>query len=192
MSIAILGWGSLLWEGGRQFDVQHEQWQDDGPTLKIEFSRISDSRLEALTLVIDDQFGVPMQVAWCRSRRETIEDAICDLRSREGTSVRNIGHFDLAGGYSLLADPPTTQDLILRWAAEKNLKAVVWTALKSNFLEKKKQPFSLEAALAHVRALSPEATARAAEYVLRAPSFVKTPLRSVLQKELQFSAVALR
>jgi hypothetical protein len=48
--IAILGWGSLLWEGGTDFDRHHGDWQFDGPTLRLEFSRISTSRLGALTL----------------------------------------------------------------------------------------------------------------------------------------------
>jgi hypothetical protein len=186
MSVAILGWGSLLWEGGSQFDGQHEKWQDDGPTLRVEFSRISYSRLDALTLVIDDQFGVPTQVAWCLSTRLAIEDAIRDLRSREGTTVRNIGCVRLEAGHPPFADPPTTQDLIVLWARTKNLDAVIWTKLENNFKEKKNQRFSVEAAVAHVRALSPAAKAKAAEYVWRAPGFVITPVRSALQREPWF------
>jgi len=186
MSIAILGWGSLIWESGEKFDGQHQQWQGDGPTLKIEFSRISDSRLGALTLAIDDQCGAPMQVAWCLSTRQTIEDAICDLRSREGTTVKNIGCVR-THAVPPVADPPTPQDVIARWARLKNLDAVIWTALESNFLARKAQPFSVAAAAAHVRAMSPAAKAKAAEYVWRAPDFVRTPLRSVLQPEPWFS-----
>lgn len=74
--IAILGWGSLLWEGGADFDRQHEDWQFDGPTLRLEFSRISTSRLGALTLVIDPQHGSPATIAWCLSKRERPDDAI--------------------------------------------------------------------------------------------------------------------
>ena len=56
MRIAILGWGSLLWDKRAEFDwfeKQYEQWQCDGPTLKLEFSRVSESRGNALTLVLD-------------------------------------------------------------------------------------------------------------------------------------------
>jgi hypothetical protein len=49
--IAILGWGSLLWDKSkREFDDQHDGWRFDGPVLKIEFSRISSSHDNALTL----------------------------------------------------------------------------------------------------------------------------------------------
>ena len=54
MKIVILGWGSLLWDKThREFDRHHSKWKLDGPTLKLEFSRESASRLNALTLVID-------------------------------------------------------------------------------------------------------------------------------------------
>lgn len=43
--IALLGWGSLLWEGGAEFDRGHDEWRLDGPELKLEFSRVSTSRL---------------------------------------------------------------------------------------------------------------------------------------------------
>lgn len=47
--IAILAWGSLYWDK-RTLAIQSE-WNEDGPTLPIAFSRISkDGRL---TLVID-------------------------------------------------------------------------------------------------------------------------------------------
>jgi len=52
--IAILGWGSLLWDASdAEFDSLHDEWKTDGPVLKLEFSRKSASRLNALTLVIE-------------------------------------------------------------------------------------------------------------------------------------------
>lgn len=50
MSIAILGWGSLLWDERPEFDQHHGVWQFDGPHLNLEFSRKSSSRENALTL----------------------------------------------------------------------------------------------------------------------------------------------
>lgn len=55
--IAIPGWGSLIWDKRPEFDKHHEQWLQDGPVLKLEFSRISESRKDALTLVIDGVNG---------------------------------------------------------------------------------------------------------------------------------------
>ena len=57
MKIAILGWGSLLWDKHPEFDEQHAEWHFDGPRLKIEFSRVSTLRNSALTLVLDTKSG---------------------------------------------------------------------------------------------------------------------------------------
>ena len=57
MKIAILGWGSLLWDRQAEFDKHHDDWQFDGPSLQLEFSRVSESRKDALTLVVDTNHG---------------------------------------------------------------------------------------------------------------------------------------
>lgn len=39
MKIVVLGWGSLIWNPG---DLKiNSEWQKDGPTLPIEFARVS-------------------------------------------------------------------------------------------------------------------------------------------------------
>ena len=183
MRIAILAWGSLLWDGGREFDDQHGPWQYDGPELNLEFSRVSKTRLGALTLVIDENHGVLTTVAWCVSTRRHLEDAVSDLRCREGTADRYIGRIvvnDTSRG--------SAPDTILIWAKGKNLDAVVWTSLRSNFAEKTGEPsFSVKAAIDYMKTLSPAGKAKAAEYVWRAPEFVQTPLRLALQQEPWFS-----
>ncbi len=186
MRIGILGWGSLLWEGGREFDVWHDPWQDDGPYLKIEFSRISQRRLGALTLVIDPEHGSVTTVAWCLSRRERLEDAICDLRCREDTTTENIGRARV-DGQAASPDPTEIEGPIVIWARSKRLDAVVWTALKSNFAKKANRPFSVNDVVAYVKTLCPAGKAKAAEYVWRAPEFVQTPVRSALQQEPWFA-----
>jgi|SRR5712691_10355766 len=182
MRIAILGWGSLLWEG-TEFDRWHEPWQDDGPRLKLEFSRISASRSGALTLVIDEEHGSPTTVAWCLSKRAGVDDAVCDLRAREGTTIEKIGRSTVTR-QETRGEP---ENAIIAWARTKNLDYIVWTALKSNFPKKMNQPFSVVAAIAYLKTLDPAGKAKAAEYVWRAPMFIKTDLRSALQGEPWFS-----
>lgn len=75
MRIAILGWGSLLWDGGPEFDKWHGPWEYDGPSLKLEFTRVSEKRLKALTLVIDAEHGTETSVAWCLSKRAALAPA---------------------------------------------------------------------------------------------------------------------
>ena len=91
MKIAILGWGSLIWDKQPEFDNQHaDDWQYDGPCLKLEFSRVSERRNNALTLVLDPDNGKCCRVAYTLSRREN-PHTICDLRCREGTILKNVG-----------------------------------------------------------------------------------------------------
>ena len=183
--IAILGWGSLLWDKRPEFDEHHNDWKLDGPELKIEFSRISQTRGGALTLVVDPTNGTACRVAYSRSKRRDAEDAISDLRSREGTTRANIGFHFLDGTRSQSKDEATLA-AIKAWASAKVIDVVVWTDLSSNFKKEQHREFSVESALAHLRALDAKSKAGAAEYVWRAPDFVNTPVRTALQAEPWF------
>ena len=173
--IAILGWGSLLWDERVEFDGWHEPWQDDGPSLKIEFSRVSNSRLGALTLVIDPDNGSPTTVAYCLSCRSEIGQIIEDLRNREGARKNDIGYFQ-RGGTGHFRDR-STFEVIAAWATSKALDGVVWTDLLSNFAKETGKSFSVENALDYLVGLEGEAKAKAEQYLKLAPEFVQTPLR---------------
>jgi len=181
---AMLGWGSLLWEGGSAFDGWYDEWRQDGPCLKLEFSRVSSSRLGALTLVIDSKYGSPCTVSWCLSKRTEPEDAVADLRCREGCQWKHIARLDLAGADPLPSHPGV--EGIAVWAKERKIDVVVWTALPGNFEAKVKQPFSVTEALAYLMRLPRPAKAKAAEYIWRAPEAVHTPLRTAAETEPWF------
>lgn len=183
--IAILGWGSLLWEGGPEFDRWHDDWRYEGPSLKLEFSRISWSRLGALTLVINPEHGVPNTVAWCLSTRKDPEDAVADLRCREGTTLKNIAWLHLSEAQEGKQEGEARRE-ITNWAIARHLDIVVWTALSSNFSAEVKQPFSVDEAVAYLKRLSPAAKVKAAEYIWRAPDFIQTPLRSAVEMSTWF------
>lgn len=177
--LAILGWGSLLWDRCPQFDNQHREWLFDGPSLKPEFSRVSQSPHNVLTLVIDPKNGVRCEVAYALSKRTDPEDALCDLRCREATTRNNIGYVYTDGSEAHAFDAESL-NVIRAWAERKGLDVVFWTDLASNFRDRCGKPFTVSNAIAHVKALSAEGKARAAEYVWRAPPFVDTPLRRTL------------
>lgn len=185
MRIYLLGWGSLLWDKHPVFDARHGVWQEDGPKLRLEFSRISETRLGALTLVIDAAHGAECQVAYADSTRDDPEDAICDLRNREGTVRARIGFMFLDRSHGQGGDEPT-REAIKGWATEKKADVVIWTDLPANFEKEKGKPFSLDEACRHLQELPAEGKAKAAEYVWRAPDFVVTPLRQRLQREPWF------
>lgn len=187
MKIAILGWGSLLWDKRAEFDEQHEEWQFDGPSIMIEFSRVSKTRNGALTLVLDTKNGKACQAAYTLSKRKNPDDAICDVRSREGTTLKNVG-FYFADNSRKQAREEQVLKTIQNWASEKKIDVVIWTDLESNFEKESKcgKPFSIETALCHIQSLDDKGKAMAAEYVWRSPTFVNTPLREVLQSQPWF------
>lgn len=190
-NIVILGWGSLIWDTRPEFDEYHELWQRDGPTLPLEFTRVSSSRDNALTLVIDEEHGSSCQVSFARSTRHSPEDAIADLRCRERTKLADIGYYFRDGSRSSSRSKVATL-AIVAWANQRHIDVVIWTDLSSNFQSKSslKCPFSVAAAVAHLQSLPPSGKAKAAEYLWRAPQFIDTPLRRVVQAEPWFQSGA--
>ena len=183
--IAILGWGSLIWDTFPEFDKHHEEWLPDGPVLKLEFLRISESRKGALTLVVDTVRGSECKSSYALGVRRNPDDAIADLRCRQGTVMRRMGYYFRDGSRTCQPDIP---DTIAPWAAEKGFDVVVWTGLPSNFEEETGKDFSIPNAISHLQSLTPEGKSMAATYVWRAPDFVQTDLRRALQTEPWFPA----
>jgi hypothetical protein len=172
MRIAILGWGSLIWD--RRDLCLKEDFRTGGPRLPLEFSRKSaDGRL---TLIIDEKNGMPPSLTqFGVSKFEDLHDAICDLQHREGTSPENIG-FMING--SKEQRPPKSrlaERAIAAWLAESRatVDAVIWTNLgpSNNF------PFTSRAAQDHLASLNGLCRQKALEYLTRAPDEVETPLR---------------
>ena len=171
MKIAILGWGSLTWDQ-RELPTLGE-WKKGGPVLPIEFSRISsDGRL---TLVIDEKNGVPVKTRFAQSGSETLNQAIEDLRKREGTSKSMIGVAS-----KTINNAKAGSDSIKAWDAEHKWDGVIWTGLPSNFEEINNVPFTIENGLTYLSGLSGEKRVKAREYIERAPEEVNTPLRREL------------
>ena len=106
MKIAILGWGSLVWDPGSLSQLCG-LFEQGGPTLRIEFSRVSEDG--RLTLVIDRNNGADVPTRVSISTRSILDDAVTDVwiremrflgernvaeqRSKDGT----IGYTDLTG-----------------------------------------------------------------------------------------------
>jgi hypothetical protein len=195
MKIAILGWGSLVWDPGSLSQLCGHFFKQGGPTLRIEFSRVSEDG--RLTLVIDRENGADVPTRVATSTSSTLDDAVTDVwiretrffgersgaekRSKDGT----IGYADLAGENASIKIHPDHQyayDLITPWLKTSGFDAVVWTALRSNFKD-----FSVEEAVNYLKSLprtfhSEKASQQDAfEYIVRAPEEVETPLRKRLR-----------
>lgn len=175
--IAVLGWGSLVHQPAGASTLNQEAlrlrgpWSLAGPTLPVEFSRISNGN--RLTLVIDSQDGVCCATYIAESAAEDVDAAAENLRQREGKPLReHIGK--LSRG-----ENPTTgyRSIIAEWLAVSRFDSVVWTALPANFLGKQKVPFSVEAGVRFLDDRTGIERERAHRYIINAPDEIRTPLR---------------
>jgi hypothetical protein len=186
LKIAVIGWGSLIWKveplsicGG---------WHKDGPSLPIEFARMSgDGRL---TLVIHSG-AREVPTYWAESVKGDMESARENLRIREGApTVEPIR--GVTAGDEVQRDDPVGQ-VIMAWLVNKaetvDLEGVVWTALKSKWT-KDVGPFTLERGIAYLVELernmhaAAETYRSAREYICNAPPQTQTSLREAARKQL--------
>lgn len=171
--IVFLGWGSLIWNPG---DLPITgAWRLGGPSLPIEFSRISSNK--RLTLVIDAVNGPELGTRFVQSSRQAVEEAVTDLQAREDMpTAARIGFVDRCTGRKA-GRLPTILQRVEAWAERNAVDAVIWTDLPSNFHEKSGKRFTPETAAAYLQSLAGEQREKAIEYIRRAPPEIDTPAR---------------
>jgi hypothetical protein len=175
MSIAMLGWGSLVWDP-RELP-HYGPWKTGGPSLPIELARVSsDSRL---TLVIDPA-ATPVPTRYALSPRSDILDAVEDLRRREGTVRKNIGFVILATGENSRTqfhEQHDVLDSVSTWCEREGMAGCVWTALPPNFRAELEVEFSAAEAVRYLERLGTSAREIALKYIRNAPPEVDTQVR---------------
>jgi hypothetical protein len=179
MKIAVLGWGSLIWDI-REFNNYIGEWKKSNLKLPIEFSRISSSRDGALTLVVDQTNGVDVNVRYALFKSVSLKKGIEVLKIREGTSLKNIGYVDLINN-NQNSHSLEIAEKIKNWAKENNLDAVIWTDLQSNYEEKLGRKFKAEDAYEYLKSLPLNVEKEAFEYINNAPEEVETPFRKIVK-----------
>lgn len=180
MRIAVLAWGSLIWD--RKDLAIAEEFEQTGPRLPIEFCRVSkDGRL---TLVIDELFGRRCITYSARSALDSLDAAIENLRIREGMpgpdGVGYAAHNGRKSSMTARERHPKSTETITAWMTDHGYDAVLWTALGSNFKEKVGCRFSAEAAIRYLEALNDDQLSRALGYIREAPAEIKTPTRKAV------------
>jgi hypothetical protein len=177
-AVAILGWGSLLWDLDDLAPKVRGDWAlGGGPALPLEFSRVSPKRLMSLVVVIDPAHGTDCPTHAIASRRESVAEAAEDLRARErAADIRFIGAFCRETGFARSAHPVITER-VAAWCAETGARGVVWTDLPANFEAETGRPFSVPACLAYLRGLKGASAAEARSYIDSAPATTDTALR---------------
>lgn len=193
MKIAVLAWGSLIWD--RRALAIATDFEPVGPHIALEFSRIS--RDDRLTLVIDEAHGSSGVTYATLSAFDDLDAALENLWVREGSQgealpkeVRTHGRTGWvevgSDAHSQLAmnRHPKAVTAIKDWATENNYAAAIWTALGSNFhdSEKAAESFSVDAAIRYLDRLDKLSFARALHYIWSAPPEVDTPLRRAVNE----------
>ncbi len=177
MKIAILGWGSLI-PSPRDLSIAGD-WQEGGPILRIEFSRISsDGRL---TLVIDLLNGSAVNTFYATSTYDQLEDAVCNLMAREGTGRKNIGIVSKRNAETNVVNHPQILPTMQGWLNASSFDGVIWTDLKSNYQAERDAKFSINDAHNYLETLPPVCKENARRYIKQAPVQTKTALRQYLE-----------
>jgi hypothetical protein len=133
MKIAYFAWGSLLWDS-EGLDLQ-TSWKKTNIRLPINFSRISDNGKGKLSLVIDNINGISNPIYYAITKTTNLNNAIENLKIREGTIQKYIGYINLKNETSRYSERLTLTDIqkIKKFALKNKIDAIVWTDLYPNF-----------------------------------------------------------
>ncbi|MEE3288927.1 MAG: hypothetical protein VX249_12050 [Pseudomonadota bacterium] len=184
---AIIGFGSLIWDLDDLRPWVTGEWDFySGPILPLEFSLVSAKRKQALALVIDDIDGQNCPTCVIRSRRDSLALAVSDLATRERAAIDKIGYLDGNSG-TQWSRSNTTLDTVERWLQRSSFDGAAWTDGERIFEKATGEPFSVPAAVAHLRDLQGESLSEAHRYIQMAPTRVDTPLRRALAEQSWWS-----
>lgn len=182
MKIAILGWGSLIWNPQNLKFDKTVGWQTNGPTLPIEFARISnDGRL---TLVITDN-GSKNQVYYCVSTYKAVDEAILDLAIRESSGRGSIGYYYKKQDKFHTSAFKFKQE-IKEWIDKLDIDAVIWTDLSEKWSVKNSSDIKPDNRVDYLKHLVGNTSVKAEEYIRKTPIIIKTKYRNIIEEELNW------
>ncbi len=179
MTIACLGWGSLIWDP-RALPIQR-RWFDDGPLVPVEFTRqSSDGRI---TLVIEPG-AAPVRVLWAVMLSTELQAAREALRDREG--ITGNSWVSRIGSWTREESVPKLMPGLSNWAEAHGIDAVVWTALGSRFNGQETSP-TADQVVEYLRTLTGPTRDNAEHYIRCAPRQIDTDYRRRIEAELGWS-----
>jgi len=173
--IVCLGWGSLIWDH-RELKIKSE-WFNDGPSLPVEFTRISND--QRVTLIIDRE-SKPIKTLWNQMIVNSLEEAKESLRAREGTIMNRIHHI------SANDDPNDDIQIAVRnWLVERELNSAIWTGLSYSAATNNLRP-SIDFILEHIERLDTPERKVTFEYIKKAPEQIDTEYRKAMIDKFVF------
>ena len=130
--IAVIGWGSLIWDLDNLAPFVTGDWMmGAGPSLPFEFTRVSPKRKMGLAVCLDYTNGDPCPTNAILSIRDDIDEAAEELRARERAKVIDyIGMIHPASG-ARRSSIPEVADIFADWCRRTGAAGAVWTDLGS-------------------------------------------------------------
>ena len=189
MKTAILGWGSLIWQPKDLAFDKEFGWKEDGPTLPIEFARISkDGRL---TLVITEN-GTKVPVLYALSDYQSVEEAVLNLAVREGSGRGSIGSYDKTKNE--FSHDVFFKQNILDWIKNTEFDAVIWTNIRENWDIKNEKGeiirnINPDKRIEYLKELERNTSVLAEEYIRKTPKQIKTKYRSLIEDQLNWKPI---
>lgn len=178
MKIAILGWGSLIWQPkDLKFDT-NIGWKENGPVLPIEFARISkDGRL---TLVITPN-GTDVPTLYSVSSFDNLDLAVLNLTVREGSGRMSIGSYNKSKDEFFPIDFSFKEN-IKKWISSTDFDAVIWTDLPENWEIRNEEKVVIKTIdpndrINYLQNLKGSESALAEEYIRNTPKQIATTYR---------------
>lgn len=182
MKIAVIGYGSLIWDLDDLEPKVNGPWQrGTGPAMPVEFARVSPKRKQALVLVIHQDVPAPSATSYIMSNKNSLEQAVEDLAARERANLDHIGYATSSG--KMFSRNRGVAETAGQWLEDTGLDAAVWTDLDGNFDDHTGGTFSHEAGVAYLRTLTGQSLFEAWQYITYAPSETNTPFRRHLSAD---------
>ena len=189
MKIAVIGYGSLIWDLDDLEPKVNGDWQRGiGPQMPVEFARVSPKRKQALVLVIHQDVPNPSATSYIMSNKTSLELAVEDLAARERTDLDHIGYATRRG--EMFSRNSGVAETAAEWVEQTGFDAAVWTDLDGNFDDHTGEDFSHEAGLAYLRTLTGHSLFEAWQYITYAPSETDTPFRRFLGTDSWWSGLS--
>ena len=191
--IAVIGWGSLIWDLDDLAPKVTGEWlMKAGPPLPFEFSLVSKKRKMGLAVCLDPDHGDVCPTHVICSAKQDIHEAAEDLFRRERSpSVDFIGAYCAQTAFLRTRLAPVG-DAVRRWCDETGAAGAVWTDHASNFAQFHGAGFSVERAVAYLKSLTGESLEEAVRYIEYAPETTSTPLRRALGADTWWREAAAR
>ena len=193
MKIAILGWGSLIWNPGN-LGIDKTQgengWHDDGPELPVEFARISKDGRLTLVIVPGEK---PVHTLYAISTFTELDHAVLDLAVRESCGKDKIESY-VKSENKFVPNKFECKDEIKNWIFEKkDIDAVIWTNLPEKYWylndENERIKIDKTEIIQYLGDLPSNKKALAEQYIRRTPKGIYTKQRKIIEQILGWTGI---